>query len=161
MIHFTLCFVLSLHKTCWHGPFHSHLESLHRALPPCPWLLLGLRLSVSPNQLHFGLSVPVRAPVAHSLRPEPEDRWATAPLTVITDPFPSHYLAPDLPLPRPPEHGAIFLQCRVQEVIMIPVHYVFGPSCATSNSQSQDSFISPPSSFTVLFLCPICFNILF
>lgn len=60
------------------------------------------------------------------LLPERRDRWATRPLTVITDPFPSHHLAPDL-LSLSSEHRALFLQSQTQGVVMIPVHLGHSP----------------------------------
>lgn len=50
----------------------------------------------------------------------------TSPLTVITDPFPSHRLAPDLFFLRS-EHGALYPQSVVQEVVMISVHSGYSP----------------------------------
>lgn len=62
--------------------------------PASPWLP---SLPVSSPRLHFCLGASARALVVHPRWPEPRDRWASGPLTVITDPFPSHHLAHDLP----------------------------------------------------------------
>lgn len=106
----------------------------------CPWPLLAPHLFLFPCISSISVSVSVRTLVAHSLQPQPRDRWATGPLTVITDPFPSHHLAPDL-LFLSSEHRASFLQSQVQEVVMISVHSGYSP-WATSNSKSPDTFLS-------------------
>lgn len=126
-----------LHNIRWHGPSCSHLERLHSvclcfsAPLASPW---PPSLPVSLHQLHFCLWLSVRAPLLHPSWPELRDRWATRPLTVITDPFPSHHLAPDL-LSLSSEHRALFLQSQAQEVVMIPVHLGHSP-WANSKSNS-------------------------
>lgn len=102
-----------------------------------PWLP---SLPVSSLHLHFCLGASARALVVRPRRPELRDRWASGPLTVITDPFPSHHLALDLHS-LSSEEEAFFLQSQARELVMIPVQRGHSP-WTRSSSNSRGFFCS-------------------
>lgn len=91
------------------------------------------------------LGASAKALVVCPRRPQPRDRWASGPLTVITDPFPSHHLAPDL-YSLSSEEGASFLQSQAQKLVMIPVQRGRG-------SWTWSSFVSRRGCF-----CSCCWS---
>lgn len=108
-----------------------------------PWLP---SLPVSSLQLHWAL-------VIHPRQPELRDRWASGPLTVITDPFPSHHLAPDLHS-LSSEEEALFLQSQARELVMIPVQRGHSP-WTRSSSDSRGCFCSRCCSGISLLIQPL------